>query len=386
MWRLEPAYNASVTLKFTLYGAAHATFRDWPASWTVALHTTPTRSQRPHCDGQVLQTVSEVRRGCAVLSEWIPEKFLRLNSTTRQDVRRRARPSACACYSLVARRASASITHTSVTHAASHARARATSSIVLCRPERARARVSRCRGAAALLLGPHPHRPHVHHRRDLCGLHSCATPLRDGARPPWGAERTLRTKGRRDRQRYADHQWGWARAFEWTQPRTAHSWDDQVCIPPRRKGLPRDGLGCRRCDPEMRSDPHAVQGGCALPCIRSMPSSIEQSAQIESTLEPCGVDAGRSARGSARCSRLGLVSRPGTNFASYQLGAAVSSVREPRGREPRGVPERAECALRRSSLLLCTASSFVLAPLVCCSDAPRATRSPQKAQRHNGRD
>ena len=86
VWRLEPAYNASVVLKQTLYADGHPTFRDWPVSWWVSLHTTPSVSQRPHCDGQVLQASHEVRQACANLHEWIPEWFLRLNWGGKHDV------------------------------------------------------------------------------------------------------------------------------------------------------------------------------------------------------------------------------------------------------------------------------------------------------------
>jgi len=83
VWRLEPAYNASVTLRSVVRGEDGPP--GWPTSWWVALHTTPTVSQRPHCDGQVLQTISEVRTSCATLRTWIPHKYLRLNWTDSQE-------------------------------------------------------------------------------------------------------------------------------------------------------------------------------------------------------------------------------------------------------------------------------------------------------------
>ena len=90
VWRLELAYNASVTLKQTLYDASRPTFRDWPATWWSAVHTTPTTALRPHCDGQVLQTEREVRLDCG-LRKWIPDKFRHLNWTGTQDVSLSAR-------------------------------------------------------------------------------------------------------------------------------------------------------------------------------------------------------------------------------------------------------------------------------------------------------
>lgn len=87
IWRLEPAYNASVTLTRTAYGEDHETFQNWPAHWWAAIQSTATVTQRPHCDGQVLQTSEEVRRDCDDLSEWIPRHFLRLIKKGVQDVR-----------------------------------------------------------------------------------------------------------------------------------------------------------------------------------------------------------------------------------------------------------------------------------------------------------
>ena len=85
IWRLEPVYNASVTLKRTLYWDGHPTYSNWPKAWAAYLHTTPAEQTRPHCDGQVLHTVHEVRRDCAALAEWIPQKWLGLNRTSAQD-------------------------------------------------------------------------------------------------------------------------------------------------------------------------------------------------------------------------------------------------------------------------------------------------------------
>ena len=48
VWRLEPAYNASVTLKTIQRDLGATAMPGWPVSWWVSLYTTPAVSQRPH--------------------------------------------------------------------------------------------------------------------------------------------------------------------------------------------------------------------------------------------------------------------------------------------------------------------------------------------------
>lgn len=75
VFRLEPAFNTSVTLY-----EPHPDERvAWPPSWWALTLTSAAVTHRPHCDGQVMQTEQETRRQCADIRGWMDPRYLHLN-------------------------------------------------------------------------------------------------------------------------------------------------------------------------------------------------------------------------------------------------------------------------------------------------------------------
>jgi hypothetical protein len=78
-WRLEPAWNTSVSLLEPHPDGAWGHF-----PWEAITHTTATESLRPHCDGQVLEELRDVRHNCMPLHDWVDRRFLVLNWTAHE--------------------------------------------------------------------------------------------------------------------------------------------------------------------------------------------------------------------------------------------------------------------------------------------------------------
>ena len=80
VWRLEPAFNTSVEL-LVEYGRRYrfSTSR-WPQRWDAVTMTSVVEEERPHCDGQVMDSTEETRARCDETA-WIPQELLTLNGT-----------------------------------------------------------------------------------------------------------------------------------------------------------------------------------------------------------------------------------------------------------------------------------------------------------------
>lgn len=72
LWRLEPVWNTTVTLLDPL----PASWRrlGWADNYVATAHTYVVEDDRPHCDGQVLDSLAEAQAACADKS-WIPPRF-----------------------------------------------------------------------------------------------------------------------------------------------------------------------------------------------------------------------------------------------------------------------------------------------------------------------
>ena len=80
VWRLEPAFNTSVKL-YLEYGSRYAfSARGWPSTWWATVLTSVVEEERPHCDGQVMDSTEETRARCDE-TPWLPDELLRLNGT-----------------------------------------------------------------------------------------------------------------------------------------------------------------------------------------------------------------------------------------------------------------------------------------------------------------
>jgi len=72
MWRLEPVWNTTVTLLDPLPASWRR--KGWSDSFLAIAHTYVIEDDRPHCDGQVLDSYEEALAACEDLS-WIPARF-----------------------------------------------------------------------------------------------------------------------------------------------------------------------------------------------------------------------------------------------------------------------------------------------------------------------
>lgn len=80
VWRLEPAFNASVRLadparasrRFGRFSLARRAMRRWPQEWYATTYTTVVEEERPHCEGMVRFDLDETLVRCADKSTWIP--------------------------------------------------------------------------------------------------------------------------------------------------------------------------------------------------------------------------------------------------------------------------------------------------------------------------
>lgn len=80
VWRLEPAFNTSVKLLLE-YGSRYRFSTDsWPSVWNAITLTSVVDEERPHCDGQVMDSVEETRARCDETT-WLPHELVHLNGT-----------------------------------------------------------------------------------------------------------------------------------------------------------------------------------------------------------------------------------------------------------------------------------------------------------------
>jgi len=73
MWQLEPTWNTTVRLVEPMPFRWQQ--REWMPSWDAITRTTATVADRPHCVGQVLESLDEVRQYCLPLERWVPKRY-----------------------------------------------------------------------------------------------------------------------------------------------------------------------------------------------------------------------------------------------------------------------------------------------------------------------